>query len=192
VTSFVQASRADLQRYLGGEAASLSSILATIRRNEGLQAILVYRFGRLLDSKKELVLLWPLLSMGWCIYGLAALFVRRGYGIKLALSANIGAGFWVGHFGGIEVFNCRLAERCSVGQQTKVGGATQRDGPIIEDSVWIGAHASIAGPVRVRSRATIAPGARVTKNVPGRALVVGAPARVVAREYDNSRILPGL
>jgi serine O-acetyltransferase len=192
VTSFLHAARADLDRYLDRGSKSLGSALAAVRRNEGLQAILVYRFGRLLDSKKRQVLLWPLLAIGWCIYVLAAWVMRHGYGINVALSADIGAGFWIGHFGGIEVINCRLAERCSVGQQTRVGNPGQPEGPTIGHSVWIGAHAKIFGPVKVGSGATIAPGAHVTKNVPERSLIVGSPGRVISRCYDNTQILPGL
>jgi serine O-acetyltransferase len=66
----------------------------------------------------------------------------------------------------------------------------QIDGPEIGDSVWIGAHAKIFGPVKVGARATIAPGACVTKDVPRNSLIVGAPARIVSRRYDNSHILP--
>jgi serine O-acetyltransferase len=166
------------------------SKLQTVRRYEGLQAVLVYRFGRMLDSKKKHVLLWPLLAVGWGVYALAALVMRRGYGIKVSLSADIGAGFWIGHFGGIEIVNCRLAEFCSVGQQTKVGRAEQIDGPEIGDRVWIGAHAKIFGLVKVGAHATIAPGARVTKDVPSHSLIVGDPGRIVSRRYDNSHILP--
>jgi serine acetyltransferase len=190
MTSFLQASRADLNRCLDENATSMWSKLQAVRRNEGLQAVLVYRFGRMLDSKKKHVLLWPLAAVGWGVYALAALVMRRGYGIKVSLSADIGAGFWIGHFGGIEVLNCRLAERCSVGQQTKVGRAEQIDGPEIGHSVWIGAHARIFGPVKVGAHATIAPGARVTKDVPSHSLIVGDPGRIVSRRYDNSHILP--
>lgn len=188
--SFLWAARADLNRYLDENARSVWGKLGAVRRNEGLQAVLVYRFGRMLLSKQNLVFLWPLLGVGWCVYALSALVVRKGYGIKVSLSAEIGAGFWIGHFGGIEVVNCRLAEHCSVGQQTKVGRAEQIDGPQIGDRVWIGAHATIFGPIKVGDRATIAPGARVTKDVPGSSLIVGNPGRIVSRRYDNSLILP--
>lgn len=190
MSSFLRVARADLNRYLDQNATSAWNKLNAVRRNEGLQAVLVYRFGRMLDSKKKHVLLWPLAAVGWGVYALAALVMRRGYGIKVSLSADIGAGFWIGHFGGIEVLNCRLAERCSVGQQTKVGRAEQIDGPEIGHSVWIGAHARIFGPVKVGAHATIAPGARVTKDVPSHSLIVGDPGRIVSRRYDNSHILP--
>jgi serine O-acetyltransferase len=188
--SFLRAAGADLNRYLDQNATSVWGKISAIRRNEGLQAVLVYRFGRLLLSKRNLVSLWPFLGVGWCVYALLALVARKGYGIDVSLSADIGAGFWIGHFGGIEMVNCRLAERCSVGQQTKVGRAGQIDGPEIGDSVWIGAHAKIFGPVKVGDRATIAPGARVAKDVPSYSLIVGDPGRIVSRRYDNSLILP--
>jgi serine acetyltransferase len=190
MSSFLQLARADLRRYLDQNATSVWSKFDAVCRNEGLQAILVYRFGRMLTSKQKHVLLWPLLAVGWGAYALAALLMRRGYEIEVSLSADTGAGFWIGHFGGIEVINCRLAERCSVGQQTKVGRAEQLDGPQIGDSVWIGAHAKIFGPVKVGAHATIAPGVCVTKDVPGNSLIVGAPGRIVSRRYDNSHILP--
>jgi serine O-acetyltransferase len=177
--SFLSAARADLNRYLDQNPSSIWSKLGAVRRNEGLQAVLVYRFGRMLLAKRNLVFLWPFLGVGRCVYALSALIVRKGYGIEISLSADICAGFWIGHFGGIEVVNCRLAENCSVGQQTKVGRTEQIDGPEIGDSVWIGAHATIFGPIKVGNRATIAPGARVTKDVPGHSLIVGNPGRIV-------------
>jgi serine acetyltransferase len=190
MSSFLNTLRADVNRCLAANATSVRHQLEAVCRNEGLQAVLVYRFGKLLVSKKRRAHLWPLLAFGWGAYALAALLMRRGYGIKVSLSADIGAGFWIGHFGGVEVVNCRLAERCSVGQHTKVGHPEQIDGPQIGDGVWIGAHAKIFGPVKVGAHATIAPGARVTKDVPRESLVVGDPGRIVSRRYDNSGILP--
>jgi serine O-acetyltransferase len=116
--------------------------------------------------------------------------MRRCYGMRLALNAEIGKGFWVGHFGGIELMNCRLGQQCPVGQQTKVGSAAAGEGPQIGDGVWIGAHARIKGSAQIGNGATIAPGARVARNVPGDALVVGDPGRVVFLGYRNDAILP--
>ncbi len=185
----MHAVRADLHRCLGDKERSTLRVVAIVWHGMGLQAVLVYRFGRLLRDLRPRVLAWPLLPAAWLLYGLAALVIRRAYGIRLGLSADIGAGFWVGHFGGIEVVNCRLGEYCSVGQQTKVARCGDAPGPQIGNGVWIGAHARIVGPFRVGDGATIAPGARVTTNVPGRVLAVGDPARVVSR-YDNSQIMP--
>lgn len=185
-----QAVRADVRRCVPGRETSRLRVLATLGVNMGLHAVLVYRFGRLLRASNKRIVIWPLLPAGWLLYGIAVFVVRSAYDIRISLSADIGAGFWVGHFGGVEVMNCRLGERCSVGQQTHVGHAEQAKGPEVGDGAWIGAHARITGPVRVGNGVTIAPGARVTRNIPDRALVVGDPGRVVLVGYDNSRILP--
>jgi serine O-acetyltransferase len=192
MSSFMRTARADINRCLSDDASLGWRVLGAVRREVGLQAVLVYRFGRLLESGRKFTVVWPLLPFGWLLYALAALLVRKCYGVFLAQTADIGAGFYVGHFGGVEVVNCRIGERCSVGQQTKVGRATDRDGPQIGNGVWIGAHAKIFGAIRIGDGATIAPGARVIKDVPSRTLVVGDPARVVFRNYDNSAILPGV
>ena len=189
MSEFREAAGADLRRCLGDKQRSLWNVLAILSDNMGLQAVLVYRCGRWLRAARRRVLLWPLLPVGWLLYAMAAAWIRRAYGIRLSLRAEIGAGFWVGHFGGIEVVNCRLGEHCSVGQQTRVGRGGDLQGPQIGNGVWIGAHARIVGPVRISDGATIAPGAHVTRNVPGRALVVGDPGRVVFG-YDNAPIMP--
>lgn len=182
--------RADIRRCVGRTSTSAWRALGVIWREIGLQALLVYRFGQVLRSSRKRALMWPLLPFGWLLYALSVLIVRKCYGIHLSLTADIGGGFLVGHFGGVEVINCRIGERCSVAQQTKVGCAADPNGPRVGNGVWIGAHARITGPVNVGDGATIAPGARVIKHVPSAALVVGNPARVVFRGYDNTHILP--
>ena len=182
--------RADIRRCVGEHEASTRRVLATVWEQMGLQAVLVYRLGRWLKDVGWQPLLWPLLPAGWLLYALGLVIVRYGYGIRLALSADIGPGFWVGHFGGIEVVNCRLGEHCSVGQHTRVGSTEDAEGPEVGDGVWIGAHARITGHIRIGSGSTVAPGARVTRDLPERALVVGDPGRVVFRGYDNRQILP--
>jgi serine acetyltransferase len=94
------------------------------------------------------------------------------------------------HFGGIEIANCRLGANCSVAQWTKIGSRSDALGPAIGDSVWIGAHTQVLGPVLIGDGATIGPGSRVIKAVPKRALVLGNPARIVFPAFDNSRIQP--
>jgi serine acetyltransferase len=192
MSSFLADARADVNRWLGaGARGTRRKLLRVILREVGLQAVLVYRFGRLLRAGNGRPWTWPLLPLGWLCYAPAAFIVRKGYGIRLSLTADIGTGFWIGHFGGIEVVNCRIGERCSVGQQTKVGRTGEPNGPQIGAGVWIGPHARICGPVTVGDGATIAPSARVTRNVPCRALIVGDPGRVVFRGYDNRGILHG-
>ena len=52
---------------------------------------------------------------------------------------------------------------------------------VIEDDVWIGAHAAILPGVTIGRGAVVGAGAVVTADVPPGAIVVGAPAREMAR-----------
>ena len=187
---FLTLLREDFERYLDGHAMGARSACRAIVNNPGLQAVVVYRFGRALLSRRRYAWWWPFLAVAAPLYAVSAWIVRSLYGIRLYLSAQIGAGFSVLHFGGIEFANCRVGEQCSVGNQVKVGSTQDAQGPQIGDRVWIGAHAKVTSPVTIGDGATIAPGARVTRNVPTRSLVVGNPARIVSRSYDNSSITP--
>lgn len=165
-------------------------VWSAVLRYPGLQALLVYRFGHMLLGWTRRPGWWLLLPPAAVLYLLAAAIVRACYGIRLFQSAQIGAGCSILHFGGIEIANCRLGENCSVAQGTRIGSRSEPCGPAIGDSVWIGAHARILGPVVIGGGATIGPGARVVKAVPNRALALGNPARVVFPAFDNSRIQP--
>src|SRR5690606_31017870 len=101
------------------------------------QAVLVYRLGQALRSKKDKILWWPLIAIGCVYYVLFAAWVRFGYGIVLRSSAQIGAGFYIGHFGGIRVANCRIGSNCSISQRCQIG-APDGPGPLIGDRVWVG------------------------------------------------------
>ena len=182
--------RADFERYLGGDALSARRACGAVLHYPGLQALLVYRFGRMLLRGTLRPWWWPLLPLGALPYLLAVGIVRTCYGIRLFQSAQIGAGCSILHFGGIEVANCRLGEGCSIAQETRIGSRSDPCGPTIGDGVWIGAHAKILGPVSIGDGATIGPGARVIKAVPKRALVLGNPARIVFPAFDNSGIQP--
>lgn len=187
--SFIPTIKADIERYSDGHAAGLDlATLRTVFKQQGLQAVLVYRLGQLLRSKRRNVLWWPLLLACLPHYLLAAAYMRFGYGIDLRSSAQIGAGFYVGHFGGICVANCRIGSGCSIAQQCRIG-SPDGPGPVIGDRVWIGAHANIVGPITIGDGVTISAGCHITRDLPARVLVAGNPARVTLRDYDNSRLL---
>jgi serine O-acetyltransferase len=193
MSSFRYATSADFKRYSVQGKMSPLWALDTLLRNQGLQAVVVYRFGRVLKSHEKQAATWPLLVIGWILYLPAAWLVRTCYGIDLSLTADIGAGFVVGHFGGIEVANCRIGERCSMGQQSKIGSRLEPAGPQIGNGVWIGPYTKIFGAIQIGEGATIGPGACVKKNVPGKSLVVGNPARIIFPCYDNRHIMsPGV
>ena len=161
----------------------------------GMHAIVVYRYGqwlrRVFSGPAGRPLGWLL---WWGSYQPAAFLVRCCYDIDLQPSARIGPGFRIGHFGGIRLAHCVLGEQCSVQQQVRIGPDPEAEddrGPVIGDRVWIGGHSVIRGPVTVGDGATIGAGALVVRDVPARCLVLGRPARVIRKEFDNSGILTG-
>jgi len=185
----LEAIKADVERYTREPARMSLATLKLLANEFGLQAVLVYRLGQALKQRSGNPLWWPLILPGWFFYALGAWLVGAGYGIRLALSARIGPGLYIGHFGGIDVRNCRIGARCTVGEQCRIGGFAGAPGPDISDRVWIGGHAHVLGPVSIGEGVTIGSGALVEQDVPARALIIGRPARITSRDYDNSAIL---
>ena len=165
------------------------ALLQLFSENYGLHALLAYRLGRWLLRAGRRYYLWPLLPCGWLLYLLLSRLARAIFDIRLELSADIGPGFYIGHFGAIRVRHCRIGADCSMGRLTNIMPAAAGAGPDIGDRVWIGAHAQIVGAYRIGSGATIAAGAVVQRDVPPGALCLGNPARVVIPNYDNRGIL---
>jgi serine O-acetyltransferase len=165
---------------------ALTQLLAD---NYGLQALLAYRLGRWLLGARHKFYGWPLLPLGWPLYYLLSWYARAAFDIRLELSADIGPGLYIGHFGAIRVRDCRIGANCSISRLTDITPALHGPGPVIGDCVWIGAHVQLIGSYRIDCGATLAAGAVVRQDVPSSALYLGNPARVVMRNYDNRGIL---
>lgn len=165
-------------------------VILALWRNYGLQALVIYRFGRWLSTAQNGVFQAILLAPLYPIYWLLALGAHKAYGIQLAQSADIAPGLYIGHFGGIEVKNCRIGAHCAIQQQVKLAPPKNTGrGPTIGEGVWIGAHVQIRGEFAVGDGATIGAGAVVIQDIPGRCLALGNPARVAQRDYDNQAFL---
>jgi serine O-acetyltransferase len=179
---------ADVRRYADIEQGH-SAVWRLFADCYGLQALLAYRLGRWLLRARRRYYFWPLLPVCWPIYYVLSRGARMAYDIRLELSADIGPGFYIGHFGAIRVRRCRIGANCSISHLTDIGAAADGPGPVIGDRVWIGAHAQIVGPHRIGSDATIGAGTVVQCDIPERVLCLGNPARLVSRNYDNRQIL---
>lgn len=183
----MSAIREDLYRYAARTwKPGIPGAARIVVGNYGLQALVVYRFGRwLIDSRKS----WPLWPLAWPLYFVASRYVRLAFDIRLDLSADIGRGLYIGHFGGIRVRNCRLGAYCSIAQSVEIASADGETGPVIGDQVWIGAHAKIIGRHHVGSGSTVSAGAVVMRDIPSGALCMGSPARIAEKVYDNRKLL---
>jgi serine O-acetyltransferase len=178
---------ADIRRYTSTKPAT--SLLRLLVDHYGLQAVFAYRLGRRLLNPQQSAWWWPLLPLGWLLYYVLSRYVRLAFDIRLELSAEIGPGLYIGHFGGVRVRGCRIGAHCSIGHLTEIAPADQGPGPIIGDSVWMGVKVRVIGPWHIGPEATVSAGAVVLADIPRGALCMGNPARIILPNYDNRSIL---
>lgn len=106
------------------------------------------------------------------------------YGISISPDVRIGAGFYIGHYGGIVVNrdviignNCNLSQGVTLGQ---INRGALAGCPAIGDNVYIGPGAKIIGRIQIGDNAAIGANAVVTRDVAPSTSVGGVPARVLS------------
>lgn len=107
------------------------------------------------------------------------------YGYQIPLSANIGPGLFLPHFGGIVVGkevkigkNCNLSHNVTIGREIR---GKRKGSPTLGDYVWIGPGAVIVGKISIGSNVLIAPNSFVNRDVPSNSIVLGNPAEVIKK-----------
>lgn len=108
------------------------------------------------------------------------------FGLDIPAEAEIGSGFYVGHFGGIVVHpEARIGKNCNIAQGVTIGVSNRgkKQGvPTIGDNVFIGPGAKIFGRIRVGNNVAIGANAVVYHDIPDNAVVVGIPGHVVSQQ----------
>lgn len=106
-------------------------------------------------------------------------------GIQIPARTNIGEGLYIGHTGRVIINpqavigrNVNLATGVTIGQENR---GARKGCPTIGDEVWIGTNAVIVGNIRIGNDVLIAPLSFVNFDVPDHSIVIGNPAKVIAR-----------
>jgi serine O-acetyltransferase len=183
--------RVDMMRVFPvGRSFCLTGALLSLWEEYGLQALIIYRFGRWLNYVRKHRYGWAISFPLYPIYWVLSVYVRKAYDINLEQSADIAPGFYIAHFGGVEVRNCHIGTCCSIHQQVKLGSdkATAKE-LLIGDGVYIAAHAQIYANISIGDGVAIGAGAVVTQNISHHCLVLGNPGRIVQRDYNNRSLL---
>ncbi len=145
---------------------------------QGLWALVVYRFGRWVRTVRI-----PILSLLLKILAFVFLkFIEITTGISIPASAQIGKGFYIGHFGAIILHSdVRMGENCSIGPGVLIGtkGLGKAGVPVIGNNVYIGAGAKVLGGIKIGDNVRIGANAVVLNDCPDGVTVVGIPARSV-------------
>lgn len=165
----------DAYRYTGNykKLSMLKLYLSTI----GFRYSTIMRICCYLRSRKWL----------WLIYLCMRLKLRHlSYksGIQIPDTAQIGKGFYIGHFGCIVVnYNAILGNNINISQGVTIGQTNRGDKqgvPTIGNEVYIGPGAKIIGKINICNNVTIGANAVVISDIPDNACVAGVPAKILS------------
>ena len=146
-------------------------------REQSIWAIWIYRAGRRICARRP----GPLRRIALKFYWLAYRLVETAVGITLPVSADIGPGLRIWHFGNIFIHaDVVIGANCTLRQGVTIGNRYE-DGPVprIGDNVEFGAYAQVLGGVKIGDNCKIGAMSVVLIDVPDGATAAGIPARVV-------------
>jgi len=178
--------RADLERYTGlvKEPMPKLRLWRSLLETQGVWVISTYRFGQWANDEAPR----PLRKVAKAAYLAAFKLVEIATGVSLPVHAQIGRGFYIGHFGNIIIHpDTVMGERCSISQGVTIGVlGGERDGvPRLGNDVYVGAGAKILGPVTIGDGAVVGANAVVIDDVPPGATAVGVPARIIHKKPER-------
>lgn len=185
--------RRDIQRYVQMGENPNPPFLEKVRiflDEPGLQAIILHRFGFWVDQTFRFP---PIRKPLMFVYYIFQKLINICWGIYIDQRAEIGAGLYIGHFGGILIGPVRIGKNCNIAQNVCIG--KRADGlpgtPVIGDRVWIGVGSVVFGGICIGDGVTIGPLTVVSRSLPPNLLVIGNPLRVLRQNYDNHREIYG-
>lgn len=112
-------------------------------------------------------------------------FIEMSAGISIESRAEIGPGFFIGHFGGIFIGpDVRIGANASISQGVTVG--EHGGSPRIGNSLYAAAGAKVFGPIEIGDDVIVGANAVVHRDVPSYHIAVGVPARLIPRSKSAS------
>ena len=137
--------------------------------------VMIYRYGQWCTAIEMSWIKYIALSFYWPTYAIITILT----GINLPLTAKIGSGLRIWHFGCIVLHpQVVIGRNCDIRHEVTIGNRQRYDDvPTIGDNVNIGVGAKILGDIRVGNNVKIGANAVVLRDVPDNNLAVGNPAR---------------
>lgn len=143
----------------------------------GLHAIIVHRYISYPLYRIRLKFIARLISQ----------IMRFFTGIEIHPGAQIRRGFFIDHGMGVVIGEtAEIGRNCVLFHGVTLGGTGKDHGkrhPTVGDNVYIGAGATLLGPIKIGHHAKIgAETVVVNKDIPPRCTVVGAPGKIVRQD----------
>jgi serine O-acetyltransferase len=171
----------DYKRY-GKKPPSIARYLCKTTTNAGFRAVMLYRIGR-----------WCRLNRLGPLAAILERIMHHACHCWISTFAEIGPGLMVAHVCGLVVGgSTRLGKNCDIRQNVTFGGnfnkidADGRSQPWVGDNVSVGAGAVIVGPVKIGSNSIIGANSVVTRDVPENVIVMGVPAQIIKKRWDEA------
>jgi serine O-acetyltransferase len=167
----------------------------TCVRAPGVHAVAALRFGQW--AKRQSI---PVRVVATPIYLWLNFLIKIAWGIDIPRSAKIGAGFYIGHFGGVIIApDAVIGDNCNISQGVTIGvsGEGERRGcPTIGNNVYLAPGCKLFGKISIGNNVKIGANAVVHTSIP-EGLVVAAPGFIVLRKgpagnrgFDSASKLP--
>ena len=170
----------DIRRYTKESQGLFDKANFYILFEQGLWAIVIYRFGRWVRTIRIPIVVYVLKIIAFILFK----FAEIATGISLPASVQIGKGFYIGHFSNIILHrDVNMGENCSIGPGVLIGtrGLGRKGAPIIGNNVYIGAGAKILGKITIGNNVRIGANSVVLTDVPDGVTAVGIPAKIVRK-----------
>lgn len=162
---------ADSQRYrLGGGKVLLKNLMIP-----GYRYTFILRICSYLSIKNRV------------LYRLFSILLRHykyKYGFEIHPSTRIGAGFYIGHFGGVVIntkatigYNVNISQGITIGS---INRGKKEGFPTIGNNVYIGPGAKILGNIRIGNNVAIGANSVVLNDIPDDCCVGGIPSKIVS------------
>jgi serine O-acetyltransferase len=156
---------------------------------QGFWAVAVHRFGNWRMGIRHRLVRAPLTFL----FRALNKWVEWTCGISLPYTTRLGRRVRIWHFGGMFLHARSIGDDVQLRQNTTFGVARTNyndELPVIEDRADIGCGVCVLGAVRIGEDAVIGANSVVVKDVPPRAVAVGAPARVIKRRPNLQPATP--
>ena len=112
--------------------------------------------------------------------------LQNKYHIQIPINANIGKGFYIGHFGRVIINgDAKIGNNVNVGTGITIGYSARgkyKGTPTVGNNVWIGTNAVIVGNITIGDDVLIAPNTYVNRDIPPHSIVIGNPAIIKSSE----------